>query len=127
MSFKSMNFLSMLQYCESPFVLIVVTPLSQVGKGKVECSQTCLTKPDIKPGACSTVVVSFSVRFLLCNYIHVTESLFHNWRFAIFQLEIWSQNWRFFIDMISKRVPQNFCLNSPPPIKYLFQICINLV
>ena len=33
------------------------------------------------------------------NYIHVIELLCYNWRFANFGLEIWSHNWRFFIDV----------------------------
>jgi hypothetical protein len=31
--------------------------------------------------------------------IHVIELLCYNWRFANFWLEIWSHNWRFFIDV----------------------------
>ena len=31
--------------------------------------------------------------------IHVIELLCQNWRFANFWLEIWSHNWRFFIDV----------------------------
>ena len=32
-------------------------------------------------------------------FIHVIELLCYNWRFANFWLEIWSHNWRFFIDV----------------------------
>ena len=34
-----------------------------------------------------------------CEFIHVIELLCYNWRFANFWLEIWSHNWRFFIDV----------------------------
>jgi hypothetical protein len=39
----------------------------------------------------------YNVTWLL--YIHVIELLCYNWRFANFWLEIWSRNWRFFIDI----------------------------
>ena len=32
-------------------------------------------------------------------HIHVIELLCYNWRFANLWLEIWSHNWRFFIDV----------------------------
>jgi hypothetical protein len=32
-------------------------------------------------------------------FIHVIELLCYNWRFAHFWLEIWSRNWRFFMDV----------------------------
>ena len=31
--------------------------------------------------------------------LHVIELLCYNWRFANFWMEIWSRNWRFFIDV----------------------------
>ena len=33
------------------------------------------------------------------DFIHVIELLCYNWRFVNFWLEIWSHNWRFFIDV----------------------------
>ena len=36
--------------------------------------------------------------FIIFVFIHVIELLCYNWRFANFWLEIWSHNWRFFID-----------------------------
>jgi hypothetical protein len=38
---------------------------------------------------------------LFSPYIHVTEVLFHNWSFEIFQLEFWSEDWKFFVNVFS--------------------------
>ena len=60
---------------ESPFVLIVVTPLSQVGRGKVECSQDGLTKPHICfPVPSQVPVVQLQFRCLcLFSVLHIFE------------------------------------------------------
>ena len=58
--------------------------------------------------------------------IHVIELLCYNWRFANFWLEIWSHNWRFFIDVFDAcfycLLMFSFCLFRIEPTASHFNI-----
>ena len=61
-----------------------------------------LQSPIITWGLYSGVCIHFKKVHPSLNLvwgIHVIKLLCYNWRFANFWLEIWSHNWRFFIDI----------------------------